>query len=129
MFTVERHGSWLVLLLTGELDLALGSDLQNDVIHLLPADEVRSVAIDLSEVTFIDSTVIGILAMAHKRATRAGGHLVLVGATGRVQRVLDLTGLSTVLDVRSTRAELDPACPPADGTAPGDATPRRGLSG
>jgi anti-sigma B factor antagonist len=118
VFTVERHGPWQVLLLTGELDLSVGSELQGDVIQLLPADEVRMVAIDLSEVTFIDSTAIGILAMAHKRAARAGGHLVLVAAPERVERVLYLTGLSTVLDIRSSLADLDLDGPPADGTGP-----------
>jgi len=118
VFAVETHGGWQVLRLQGELDLAVGSELQGDVIRLLPAGEARTIAIDLSGVTFIDSTVIGILAMAHKRAARSGGHLALVGATGRIVRVLDLTGLSTVLDVRPSLADLDSGGPLFEGDTP-----------
>src|SRR5579859_1618349 len=88
VFTVERRGSWAVLVLEGELDLAVGAELQRDVIDLLPTDEPSALAIDLSGVTFIDSTVIGILAMAHKRAGRNGGRLAVFSATERVLRVL-----------------------------------------
>ena len=108
MFTVERYGAWEVLRLEGELDLGVGAELQRDVIQLLPAEEDRALAIDLSEVTFIDSTVIGILAMAHKRAGRSGGHLALVGVSGRVERVLQLTGMMTVLDIRPSLDDLGP---------------------
>ena len=108
MFTVERYGPWEVLRLEGELDLGVGAELQRDVIQLLPAEETRALAIDLSEVTFIDSTVIGILAMAHKRAGRSGGRMAVVGVTGRVERVLQLTGMMTVLDIRPSLDDLMP---------------------
>jgi anti-sigma B factor antagonist len=107
VFTVERRGPWAVLVLTGELDLAVGGELQRDVIDLLPAEEVHTVAIDLSGVTFIDSTAIGILAMAHKRAGRYGGRLAVLGASERVGRVLQMTGLDTVLDLRDSIDDLD----------------------
>jgi anti-sigma B factor antagonist len=108
VFTVERYGAWEVLRLEGELDLAVGAELQRDVIQLLPAEENRALAIDLTQVTFIDSTVIGILAMAHKRAGRSGGRVALVGVSGRVERVLQLTGMMTVLDVRPSLDDLGP---------------------
>jgi anti-sigma B factor antagonist len=113
VFTVVRHGSWEVLVLRGELDLAVGSELQSTVIRLLPPGEVQALAIDLSEVTFIDSTVIGILAMAHRRARRSGGRVALVGAGGRVERLLRLTGLATVMDVHPSLDDLDPIAGPA----------------
>ena len=109
MFTVERRGPWAVLLLKGELDLAVGAELRRDVIELLPSDEPRALAIDLSEVTFIDSTVIGILAMAHKRAARYGGRLAIFGASERVGRVLQMTGLAAVLDLRDSVQDLEPS--------------------
>jgi anti-sigma B factor antagonist len=112
VFTVERHGPWEVLVLQGELDLAIGSELQTSIIQLLPPDEVHAVAIDLSEVTFIDSTVIGILAMAHRRAGRWGGRVALVGAGGRVERLLHLTGLATVMVVRPSLDDLDAVAGP-----------------
>jgi anti-sigma B factor antagonist len=109
VFTVERRGPWAVLLLLGELDLAVGAELQRYVIDLLPADEPSALAIDLSEVTFIDSTVIGILAMADKRAGRNGGHVAILGASERVRRVLQMTGLATVLDLRDSVQDLGSA--------------------
>jgi anti-sigma B factor antagonist len=119
VFTLDRRGDWDVLVLSGDLDLAVAPELQDVVIRLLPPDEVRAVAIDLSEVTFIDSTVIGIVAMGHKRAARSGGHLVVVGASGRVERVLELTGINSMLDVRPSLSDLDaPQSGPNGGEQP-----------
>jgi anti-sigma B factor antagonist len=60
------------------------------------------VTVDLRRATFIDSTVVGVLIAAHRRAQEAGLDFVLrVGdETGwPVRRLLDVTGLGTQLDI------------------------------
>jgi anti-sigma B factor antagonist len=60
------------------------------------------VTVDLREATFIDSTVVGVLIAAHRRASEAGLDFVLLlgSETGwPVRRLLEVTGLDTELDV------------------------------
>ena len=55
---------------------------------------------DLSDVTFIDSTGLGILVGFHKRLVRGGGRLIVrLGPNERVQRILDVTGLMRAFNI------------------------------
>ena len=66
-------------------------------------DEIKKCACskllaDLRELSSIGSTGIGFLVNLYTSVTKApGGRFVLVGASGRVREVLDLTRLSTIL--------------------------------
>jgi anti-sigma B factor antagonist len=61
--------------------------------------------VDLSECTFIDSSVIAVLLRAAQAATARGAMFVVVipPEQERVTRVADLTGLVELLDVRASR--------------------------
>jgi anti-sigma B factor antagonist len=58
------------------------------------------VVVDLAAVTFLDSTGLGVLVGAKKRARAAGGRIVVAGAGPNVFRVFALTGLVPVFDVQ-----------------------------
>lgn len=55
------------------------------------------VVVDLSGLTFLDSSGIHALVMAHQAALREGGKLYAVGAVGVVADLLDLTGVADLL--------------------------------
>jgi anti-sigma B factor antagonist len=89
-----------VVALTGEHEAYTADKLARHLSALL-AEEV-GVAVDLRKATFIDSTVVGVLIAAHRRAQDAGLQFTLVvgGETGwPVRRLLEVTGLGTQLDV------------------------------
>lgn len=67
---------------------------------LAEADPTSEIALDLSDVSFIDSSGLRALVAAHKRTEAAGGGLVLVGPSQPVLRLLGLTGLDQVLAIR-----------------------------
>jgi anti-sigma B factor antagonist len=93
--TVELTGETAVLAITGEVDMASAPGLRDQLQQL----DARNVIIDLSGVTFIDSTGLGVLVTALKRSREAGGHLVLRSPTRATRRVLDITGLSQLVPV------------------------------
>jgi anti-anti-sigma factor len=61
--------------------------------------------VDLSRVTFLDSTLVGLLVGLHKRARQAGGRLALCGLGPHAREVLDRTRLDRVLHVYPGEAE------------------------
>ena len=68
------------------------------------ADEgKRGVVVDLSEVTFMDSTGIGVLLNALRHFTLRHGTLVLVCPTERVLRPFQITGLTEIISVYDSR--------------------------
>jgi anti-sigma B factor antagonist len=89
-----------VVALTGEHEAYTADKLAGHLSTLL-AERV-GVTVDLREATFIDSTVVGVLIAAHRRAQEAGLDFVLQvgGGTGwPVRRLLEVTGLGTHLDI------------------------------
>jgi anti-anti-sigma factor len=98
-------GPWAVVRVAGELDLHTSPQLRDHVLGTLGEPPVR-VALDLSEVDFMDSSSLGILVTLLKRVRERDGELVLVGVTGSPMKVLTLTGLDRVFEVRGSLDDL-----------------------
>jgi stage II sporulation protein AA (anti-sigma F factor antagonist) len=93
-----------VLSLAGEIDHDTGPVLR----QALDTADTR-VVVDLSRVTFLDSTGINIFIAAHHTLARAGGWLRLAAPTGSVLRTLQIVGVDAVIDCRDTlRQALSP---------------------
>lgn len=93
-----------VVAVHGELDLEGAPALRGALIEAIDEHPGATVVVDLEGVDFIDSAGLAILTGGHERARTRDGDLVLV-ATGRnVMRVLELTGLTRLLEIHSSRA-------------------------
>jgi anti-sigma B factor antagonist len=77
----------------GELDLAIKDELRA-VLAPLSGD----VTVDLSDVTFVDSSAIGVLVGAHKRLVGAGGTLRIRNPQDMPRRALEIVGLEGWID-------------------------------
>ncbi|HVB07055.1 MAG TPA: STAS domain-containing protein [Acidimicrobiales bacterium] len=93
-----------VLALRGEIDLSSSPQLREALVRL-QEEEPPVVVLDLSDVTFLDSTGLGILIGALKRRESAGGDLRLVITRPNLLKVFEITGLTTVFRLFPSRAE------------------------
>jgi anti-anti-sigma factor len=83
--------------LAGELDLSNCKCLAGEI-EKAERDGAEEIALDLTELEFIDSTGIALLVSAHHRLNDGAERLRLIGRGGpEVQRVLSLTGLDAAL--------------------------------
>lgn len=102
---VERGDQgFAVLSVNGEHDLSTVPDLRSRLDELIEAGEPT--VLDLSSATFVDSSVLGAILDAHRRAGEAGvGFAVAQAKNGAesVSRVLDITGLRAELPVHPDR--------------------------
>ena len=89
----------------GEVDLATSEDLAAAVRPCL--SDGASIELDLSGVEFIDSSGLGTLVQLLKEATRSGASFVLVGVSASTYRLLEVTGLTPVFDVRLASKNAD----------------------
>lgn len=83
---------------SGELDLYVAPDFRRRVFEVV-AGGVDRVVIDLLDVTFVDSTALGILADVAKRLRTQGGSMTVVCRDRNILRVLEITGLSRLFRV------------------------------
>ena len=96
-FTLKASTGGRRLEVAGELDLAASSTLRAALADL--ADGDGDVTVDLSAVTFIDSTALSVLVHAHTESAAAGGRLIVTNPSPVVVRILHLAGLFTLLDI------------------------------
>ncbi len=88
----------------GELDVATAPTLRE---HLFAAVERGSgrMVVDLLEVTFIDSTALGVLIGTKERSEQAGIDLRLVIEEPRIIKIFEITGLTDLFSIAPTVAE------------------------
>jgi anti-sigma B factor antagonist len=100
-FSISRstRGAAEVVTLAGELDMAHAPTVVETLDAL--ADHERPVVVDLTDLTFIDSS--GIHAILRPRPQQ--GSVLLVCPPGNIQRVLTVTKIDRVLPVYETLDE------------------------
>jgi anti-sigma B factor antagonist len=105
---VDRRDGAVVVSLAGELDLYNAEEVRSALFDAC-AGEPEILVVDLEEVTFIDSTALGVLIEARSRmADRSGFRLASPGLETR--RALEISGLDRHFLVHGTVAEaLDAA--------------------
>ena len=89
------------VVLSGEIDLSAHSVLRDTFSQEL-ASSADGVIVDLSAVTFLDSTGINALLTGHKEAEAAGKRFVIVPGPEQVMHTLKVSGVDTVLDLSGT---------------------------
>ena len=88
--------------LRGEIDATVAPRLASRLFGLADRGK-RAVVVDLSEVTFLDSTGIGVLLNALRHFAARHGQMVLVCPTAAVRRGLEITGVARHLTIFDSR--------------------------
>lgn len=95
---VERRDDTLVARIGGEIDLAVVDTLRSALENELDEDPgLRNIIVNLSGVTYIDSSGLGVLLGRYRRISGAGGRMFIVGASPQVRRILDMSGLFRIM--------------------------------
>ena len=95
----RRAGTVTILDLNGQMTLSGDEDSRLlRAVRELEAAGDRQVLLNLSAVSFVDSTGIGEIVGAYTRVVRKGGVLKLCGLSGRIQELLDTTNIGSVIE-------------------------------
>lgn len=90
----------LILQLTGEVDVYTVPKLKEELLPLVDKTN-QKVEIDLSQVSYMDSTGLGVIIGALKLSKSKNGQLTLLNATARLNRLFEITGLAEVMDIEN----------------------------
>ena len=97
-----EHGTRLAL--EGELDLATTPILEESM-AAVERDEGPIVALDLTELSFLDASGLKAILNAHRRAIRRGGRgILLLNPSSDIRRLLELTAIDLTIEVMPTAA-------------------------
>lgn len=98
---VSKIADWTIVNVYGELDVATSPELRELLIQLV-SDGSSRLVIDLDGVDFLDSTGLGTIIGALKRARTHGGDLRLVCTQTRIMRMFEITGLDKAIPLLPT---------------------------
>jgi anti-sigma B factor antagonist len=126
----QQNEGGITVIVHGEIDIATGDDLLYRL-RQLADPQSRTIALDLSRVSFMDCAGLRTLIIMDRQARSAGGRLVLAAVSPSVARLLSLVGLSHFGAPTPAAAQpaTPPATPPADGGQTWIAATVSGLPG
>jgi anti-anti-sigma factor len=96
---VTRHGRTAEIALTGELDLADRSQLRDGASRALAEHPTEVLLIDMTAVSFFDSSVAHWLLEAHWQATAGGTRVVALVADRDARELLSVLRVAGVVSV------------------------------
>ncbi len=103
--TSRQVGDVTVVDAAGRITLGEGASAFRDTVRDLAAKGNKKLLINLSEVSYIDSSGIGEMVSAFTSVTNAGGQLKLIGLSKRVKDLLQITKLYTVFEAFDDETE------------------------
>lgn len=96
--STSEAGEVHIVHVRGEIDVTSAAVLR-DALESLIVDGRRRLTLDLGQVTFMDSTGLGIIVGRLKKIARYGGTMTVAAHHERVLRVFSITGLDQLLDI------------------------------
>ena len=99
--TSRASGDRTVVDVTGEIDVYTAPALREELASLIDSDHTDLV-VNLTSVTFMDSTGLGVLVGALKKARTLGGDLQLVIDQEKILKVFRITALTQVFSIHPT---------------------------
>jgi anti-sigma B factor antagonist len=101
--SLDRDRAATVVTASGELDAFVAGELEA---AFGDASQEPSILVDLTAVSFMDSTALGLLVRAVRDVEGRGGAIRVVLPSGTARRIFELTTLDRVLPVAGSRSDV-----------------------
>lgn len=95
--SVEQKDTYAIARLYGELDLNTAGPVRDTLDQAVADSHTLGLVLNLSGVTFMDSTGLGVILGRFRRLKERGGQMVIVGASPQVKPVLELSGILRIM--------------------------------
>lgn len=99
MLKSKKRGDTLTVYLIGEIDHCSATILRQELETLLKDPSIRRLHLDFSEVSFIDSSAIGMIIGRYKTMLSKGGEVTAASLSGPVERLFRMGGLHRIIPI------------------------------
>lgn len=97
---IERGEGLIRVCVAGEIDAYTAPKLREKLFPLAEEEKV-SMIIDLSGVSYMDSTGLGVFVGTFKNVRSKQGDFEIVGLSNRLKRLFEITGLADIIRITS----------------------------
>jgi len=105
--TSSQRGAWNVLRLVGEIQTFADAATLRAVLFDRLSRENAHLALDLSELSYIGSSGIGVVAQVQQELEKRSKSLVLIGANTNVKHLLEIVSLDRLVQFVDSQDGLD----------------------
>lgn len=99
---MDTYDEFLIVKLKGELDHHGAKQGRAKIDSLFKQERCKSIILDLRDLSFMDSSGIGLIMGRYKLCKENGGNLCLVNEKEDVERILKLAGIFKIIKVYSS---------------------------
>ena len=99
-YAIRDEGGYTVMELTGDVDLSCSPDARKQILECL--DAAHNLLVDMSRVTYIDSSGVASLVEGFQTARKKSLKFGLVGVSGSAMSVLQLARLDKVFPIHAS---------------------------
>lgn len=94
--------------IAGELDHHTAADARERLTNLIEDESIKNMIMDLSNLSFMDSSGIGVFLGRYKVLSRRNGKIVTYGLNAHIKKIWEISGLYKVIAVYDNlQASLD----------------------
>jgi anti-sigma B factor antagonist len=101
----EQNGGDHILYVGGEVDAFTAPQLKERMFPLVSDPQTKSITVDLRQVSYIDSTGIGIFIGVLKASRQTGCQLFIKNVPPRIERIFRITGLHEIVPISPLEGE------------------------
>jgi len=96
----------LLVRIRGEMDMVVAEKLRKEIDRKLDTKKVSNLVINLEEVTFIDSSGLGVIIGRFKKISGLNGKMYLVGARPQVHKILMFSGINRLVSMYNNEQDI-----------------------
>ncbi|MED4204280.1 anti-sigma F factor antagonist [Neobacillus mesonae] len=98
----ETKHDVLCIRLSGELDHHTADELREKVTAVIERDEIRHIVLNLKQLSFMDSSGLGVILGRYKQIKQVHGEMVVCAISPAVKRLFDMSGLFKIIKMEQT---------------------------
>ncbi len=94
----KKQRGTIVVKLTGELDHMNAERIRPQLDELISDPKISRLVLDLNELSFMDSSGIGMIIGRYKLMSRRGGHVAVRCENRRIDKIFEMAGLYQIIE-------------------------------
>lgn len=100
VFNIDKHqnNNEILIQVSGEIDAYTAPKLREELMPLAEEDH-QVMIVNLKDVTYLDSTGLGVFVGLFKQLQKNNGELKLIQLSDRLMRLFEITGLSNIMNL------------------------------
>ena len=98
MLTHDRRKGTMTVQLSGELDHNTAAQIREELDELIEDPQINRLVFDLSGLSFMDSSGIGMMIGRYKTMMKRGGSIAVRTGNSQVDRLMELSGLYQIIE-------------------------------